>query len=136
MLKVEKYDAVIATLKEAEADELAKFIVEEKERYVNRQDKAKARAAQKRAEADAILDVVKDVVVNATEPLNRAEIADIVAEKYKGEKEITPAVVGARLNKLYKAGEIAKAQVVIAKARKMVYGPVGIFEEADEEEAE
>ena len=80
-------------------------------------EKAKARAAAKRAEGDELTEIVASVLTEDFAPI--AEIAGMI----EGE-DITPAKVSYRLNALVKAGRAEKAEMTIpategSKARKV-----------------
>jgi hypothetical protein len=76
-------------------------------------EKAKERAKQKRAEGDELLAVVKDALTD--EYKSGAEIlADIVAS---GFTDVTQAKVTARLTKLCNAGEAVKTDIKVDKRK-------------------
>ena len=70
-----------------------------------RNESAKVRAAKKRAEGDALMDVVNDFV--SYEPQTREDITNaMIAEGH----DVTVGKVQSRLNKLVANGSIAKAK--------------------------
>jgi hypothetical protein len=80
-------------------------------------EKAKARAAAKRAEGDELTEIVASVLTEDFAPI--ADIAGMI----EGE-DVTPAKVSYRLNALVKAGRAEKAELTIpasegGKARKV-----------------
>lgn len=134
VLKAVKFAQVIAVLAEQEQTELVEFIQAELDRHNARQEKAKERAAKKRAESDVLVDVVMQAVENIGKQATRDEITAEVEAIYEGEIEITPNKVGARLTKLVEAGKVAKEQKTINKSRKMVYCVAGAATEDEDEE--
>ena len=101
-----------------EAD-VAQFCVDELELLDKKVAKAKERVAAKKAEADELLDAVRDAL-SADE---FQSIPDITA-RIDGE-EVTVARVTARLKKLLDAGEVEKDQITVPgadgkKSRKIV----------------
>ena len=111
--KIDKFDAAIAVLKEADAFGSVEFLEEEKARYLARQAKAKERFS---------------------EPVTRTEVTEaVIAADVEGIVDVTEAKVGNRLTKLVKAGKVVKESKTIDKKRKMVY-VLAAFD-GDEEEA-
>ena len=101
-----------------EAD-VAEFCTDEIELLDKKAAKAKERVATKKAEGDALLDAVREVL-SADE---FQSIPDITA-RIEGE-DITVAKVTARLKKLLDAGEVEKDQITVTgaegkKSRKIV----------------
>ena len=120
--KIDKFDAAIAVLKEADAFGSVEFLEEEKERYLARQAKAKERNAKKKSEADKMIEVVEKVMEQFSEPVTRTEITEaVIAADVEGIIDVTEAKVGNRLTKLVKAGKVVKEPKTIDKKRKMVY---------------
>ena len=79
-------------------------------------DKAKAKAAEKKAAGNELRERVKAVLTE--EPQTRDEVFANFAE----EEGITIAKIGARLTQLVKAGEVEKSQEKIADGtKKMTY---------------
>ncbi len=74
-------------------------------------DKKSARAKKAPKKADQFIDVVFGALTD--EPQTRDQIAEIVG--------ISPAKVGARLNKLVADGKAVKGSVKIDKAKKVTY---------------
>lgn len=134
--KIDKFDAAIAVLKEADAFGSVEFLEEEKERYLARQAKAKERNAKKKSEADKMVEVVEKVMEQFSEPVTRTEITEaVIAADVDGIVDVTEAKVGNRLTKLVKAGKVVKESKTIDKKRKMVYVLAAFDEDGDEEEA-
>lgn len=76
-------------------------------------EKAKERAAEKRKEADALTDVIAQVLT--TEPQT---IADIVAQI---EGDVTPAMVSSRAKKLIDGGVATKTSVKVGNRTVVAY---------------
>ena len=129
--KIDKFDAAIAVLKEADAFGSVEFLEEEKERYLARQAKAKERNAKKKSETDKMVEVVEEVMKQFSEPVTRTEVTEaVIAADVEGIVDVTEAKVGNRLTKLVKAGKVVKESKTIDKKRKMVY----VLAAFDEEE--
>ena len=99
-------------------DELKTFCENEIALLDKKAEKAKERAATKRAEGDALTDAVRAVLTSEFEP-----IANIAA-RIEGE-DVTVAKVQYRLGQLVKAGEAEKEQITIPategqKSRKIM----------------
>ena len=130
--KIDKFDAAIAVLKEADAFGSVEFLEEEKERYLARQAKAKERNAKKKSEADKMVEVVEEVMKQFSEPVTRTEVTEaVIAADVEGIVDVTEAKVGNRLTKLVKAGKVVKESKIIDKKRKMVYVLAAFDGEAD-----
>ena len=99
-------------------DELKTFCENEIALLDKKAEKAKERAATKRAEGDALTDAVRGALTGEFEP-----IADIAA-RIEGE-DVTVAKVQYRLRKLAEAGEAEKEQITVPggegqKSRKIM----------------
>lgn len=99
-------------------DELKTFCENEIALLDKKAEKAKERAATKRAEGDALTDAVRGALTGEFEP-----IADIAA-RIEGE-DVTVAKVQYRLGQLVKAGEAEKEQITVPggegqKSRKIM----------------
>lgn len=116
--KRDNFTAIAAFLAENGKNEWADVINHEIELLDNKAAKAKATAAKKKVEGDALRDAVQAVLTDEL-----ATIADI-ADKVEGD-EITPAKVQFRLNALVNAGIASKEQVVVgegdSKRKLMAY---------------
>ena len=105
----------------ADPDVLVEFAEKKLAQLDHRNEKAKERAAAKRAEADELLEVVRSYVTS--EPQTREDITNaMIADGH----EVTPGKVGYRLTAMAKANEIAKAEANVPNAegkarRVMVY---------------
>ena len=116
--KRDNFNAIIEVLTDAGREDLAKVIEHEIELLDNKAAKAKATAAKKKTEGDALRDAVQAVLTDELQT-----IADVTA-KVEGD-EITSAKVQFRLNALVNAGIASKEQVVVgegdSKRKLMAY---------------
>ena len=116
--KRENFLSIVEVLVEAGHEDLAKVIEHEIELLDNKAAKAKATAAKKKVEGDALRDAVQAVLTDEL-----ATIAEVTA-KVEGD-EITSAKVQFRLNALVNAGIARKEQVTVgegeAKRKLMAY---------------
>ena len=102
--KRDNFNAIIGVLIDADREDLAKVIEHEIELLDAKSSKAKATAAKKKAEGDALRDAVQAVLTDELQT-----IADITA-KVEGE-DVSAAKVQYRLNALVGAGIAVKEQV-------------------------
>ena len=116
--KRENFLSIIEVLVEAGHEDLANVIKHEIELLQNKAAKAKATAAKKKVEGDALRDAVQAVLTDEL-----ATIAEVTA-KVEGE-DVTSAKVQFRLNALVSAGIASKEQVVVgegdSKRKLMAY---------------
>jgi hypothetical protein len=116
--KRENFEAIIAVLNDAGREDLAAVVAHEIELLDNKAAKAKAKAAEKKTEGDALRNAVQAVLTD--------ELATIkeITDKVEGE-DITSAKVQFRLNALVNAGIASKEQVVVgegdSKRKLMAY---------------
>ena len=117
--KRENFEAIIAVLNDAGREDLAKVVAHEIELLDNKAAKAKATAAKKKTEGDALCDAVAAVLT-----ADFATIADITA-KVEFDGEVSTAKVQYRLNDLVKRGIATKEQVTVgegeSKRKLMAY---------------
>ena len=106
--KRENFNAIIEVLTDAGREDLAKVIEHEIELLDKKAAKAKATAAKKKVDGDALRDAVQDVLTDEL-----ATIAEITA-KVEGE-DVTQAKVQFRLNALVNAGIARKEQVTVGE---------------------
>ena len=106
--KRENFEAIIAVLNDAGREDLAAVVAHEIELLDNKAAKAKAKAAEKKTEGDALRNAIQTVLTDEF-----CTIADITA-KVEGE-DITSAKVQFRLNALVNAGIAAKEQIVVGE---------------------
>lgn len=104
--KRENFEAIIAVLNDAGREDLAKVVAHEIELLDNKAAKAKAKAAEKKTEGDALRNAVQAVLTD--------ELATIkeITDKVEGE-DITSAKVQFRLNALCNAGIARKEQITV-----------------------
>jgi peptide methionine sulfoxide reductase MsrA len=103
-----------AGIEEEERAEMVEFIEKEIAALVNKREKAKERAAQKKTEGDELREVVYAVL---TQELQTAEE---ILEKIDGEG-VTKQKVVARLGQLVKAEKAHKEQVKVEGRKIMAY---------------
>lgn len=84
-----------------------------------RKESAQKRAAEKRAESDALTDEILAIVKNATDVILVDDIVSAIDNE-----EVTRNKVTARLGKLVTAGEIVKEVIKVEGSRKMGYKAV------------
>ena len=106
--KRDNFNAIIGVLIDADREDLAKVIEHEIELLDAKSSKAKATAAKKKAEGDALRDAVQAVLTDELQT-----IADITA-KVEGE-DVSTAKVQYRLNALVGAGIAVKEQVTVGE---------------------
>lgn len=115
--KRDNFTEIVSILTEAGRTDLADVVAHEIELLDNKAAKAKAKAAEKKAEADELTLVVAQVLTDEFQT-----VADITAQ-IEGEDISTHKVV-ARLTKLVNAGEAVKEQVSVTgadgKAKKVM----------------
>ena len=113
MTKVE----ILGMIKEACEDNevIVEFCDKEIAALGAKAEKAKARAAAKKAEGDELRAIVASVLT--TEPM----IAEDVLAAITGVEDLTKAKVIARLTQLVKAGEAVKTEVTIDGKKRMAY---------------
>jgi predicted Rossmann fold nucleotide-binding protein DprA/Smf involved in DNA uptake len=106
--KRENFEAIIAVLNEAGREDLAKVVAHEIELLDNKAAKAKAKAAEKKTEGDALRNAVQAVLTD--------ELATIKEITEKAEcEDITSAKVQFRLNALVNAGIARKEQITVGE---------------------
>lgn len=106
--KRDNFTAIIEVLNGAGRSDLADVIAHEIELLDNKAAKAKATAAKKKVEGDALRDAVQAVLTDEL-----ATIADVTA-KVEGE-DVSTAKVQYRLNALVSAGIAVKEQVTVGE---------------------
>jgi hypothetical protein len=117
--KRDNFNAIIEVLTDAGREDLAKVIKHEIELLDNKAAKAKATAAKKKTEGDALSDAVAAVLTDEF-----CTIADIT-DKVVFDGEVSTAKVQYRLNDLVKRGVAIKEQVTVgegeSKRKLMAY---------------
>ena len=113
MTKVE----ILGMIKEACADNevIVGFCEKEIAALGVKAEKAKARAAAKKAEGDELRAIVASVLT--TEPM----IAEDVLAAITDVEDLTKAKVQARLTQLVKAGDAVKTEVTVDGKKRMAY---------------
>lgn len=113
MTKVE----ILGMIKEACEDNevIVEFCDKEIAALGAKAEKAKARAAAKKAEGDELRAIVASVLT--TEPM----IAEDVLAAITGVEDLTKAKVIARLTQLVKAGDAVKTEVTVDGKKRMAY---------------
>lgn len=113
MTKVE----ILGMIKEACEDNevIVEFCDKEIAALGAKAEKAKARAAAKKAEGDELRGIVASVLT--TEPM----IAEDVLAAITGVEDLTKAKVIARLTQLVKAGDANKTEVTVDGKKRMAY---------------
>ena len=106
--KRDNFNAIIGVLIDADREDLAKVIEHEIELLDAKSSKAKATAAKKKAEGDALRDAVQAILTDEFQT-----IADITA-KVEGE-DVSAAKVQYRLNALVGAGIAVKEHVAVGE---------------------
>lgn len=110
----------------AEKEDMVAFLDKQVELLASKAEKARAKAAEKKVEGDALRDAVEAVLTETPQT-----IAEITAQ-IEGE-DVTVHKVTARLTQLVKAGIVVKEAVKIEKSKKMAYR---LATEADAEVAD
>lgn len=107
--KRDNFTTIAGILAEAGHDTLVEFINHEIELLDSKAAKAKANAAKKKVEGDALTDAVAAALTDEL-----TIIADI-AEKVEFDGEVSVAKVQYRLNALEKAGKARKEQITVGE---------------------
>ena len=107
--KRDNFVAIVDILVDAGHDTLAEVMKHEIELLDNKAAKAKANAAKKKVEGDALTDAVEAALTDEL-----TTIADI-AEKVEFDGEVSIARVQYRLNALEKAGKARKEQITVGE---------------------
>lgn len=128
--KRENFEAIIAVLNDAGREDLAAVVAHEIELLDNKAAKAKAKAAEKKTEGDALT-----AAVAATLTDEFCTIADITA-KVEFEGEVSTAKVQYRLNQLVNNGKVVKEQITVgegdSKRKLMAYAIASVDETVED----
>lgn len=111
------YDVIAAVLTSADFDEKAEaleFIAHEKDMLAAKSEKAKARAAEKRAESEVVYDKIMGLMTSDLQTI------DDILVKLEDES-MTPAKVSARVSRLVKAGLVEKESIKVGDKKRMAY---------------
>ena len=104
----------VDTVGEIPADEVLAFIDKAVEQIDNKAAKAKEKAAEKKADGDALRETV---LANVTDEFQTAE----AITRAIGDDEISKAKVVARLTQLVNAGLVKKEQMKVSDSKLMCY---------------
>ena len=121
MTKREMYDVIesvfstVAADKEGAADILT-MVAKERAALDRKNEKAKERAAEKRAAGDELRERVYAVIQEAGEPITVNGILEAMCDS-----NLTPVKVTARTRQLVAAGVVAKEQVKVEGHKLMAY---------------
>lgn len=107
----------IATTDWAMKDEATEFIEKQIAQLEAKAEKAKAKAADKKAEGDALRATVFECVTDEAQTID--EITAAVVEK-TGDETITKSKVTARLTQLVNAEQVTKAPAKVGDNRKVM----------------
>lgn len=110
----EELKGIVEASDYAQKDEAIAFIDAQIELLDNKAEKAKVRAAAKKAETDELKAVVASLL---TEEL---QTADVIAAKIEDE-DVSKQKVVSRLTALVKDGVAVKEQIKVEKDKKMAY---------------
>ena len=116
MTKREVYnviESVFETLDNEYREDVLNLVAKEKAALDHKNEKAKERAAEKRAAGDALRERIEAVI--GTEPITVNGILTAL-----GEEDLTPAKVTARTRQLVAAGLIEKGQIKGEDGRKVM----------------
>lgn len=127
MTKVEMFENIRGYLNGNEMtcsiDEAVEFIDKQIEQLEAKAAKAKYRAAAKRADGDALREMVLQYV--DAKPKTIDEITAAVIDRVGNASDITKAKVTARLTQLVKNGSVVKEQTKIGTRKIMTYARAG-----------
>ena len=129
--KRENFEAIIAVLNDAGREDLAAVVAHEIELLDNKAAKAKAKAAEKKTEGDALTAAVAAVLTDEF-----CTIADVTA-KVEFDGEVSTAKVQYRLNQLVNNGKAVKEQVTVGEGdskRKLMAYAIATAEGVDVED--
>lgn len=115
--KTQMFEAIKAIIEASEApekEEMVAFIDHQVELIANKAEKAKAKAATKKAEGDALRVAVQAALTE------EAKLIDDITAQVEGE-DVTRSKVTARLTQLVKAGIAVKEEIKIDKSKKAAY---------------
>ena len=110
----EEIKAVVEASGAEHTAEMVEFIDAQMAQLAAKAEKAKERAAAKKAEGDELRAVVKSILTDEFQPI------DEIVARIDGE-DVTKAKVTARLTQLVKAEEAVKEQVKVGERKVMAY---------------
>lgn len=114
VMQFEEIREVIAAIECEGKEDMLTFIDEQVAQLAAKAEKAKERAAAKKAEGDELKAVVKSVLTD------EAQTIDQIVAQIEGE-DVTKAKVTARLSQLAKTGEAAKGMAKVGERKLTVY---------------
>lgn len=117
MTKVEMYERIANVVRESDvedADVILGFLSTQVAQLNAKSEKAKARAAEKKAAGDELRDMIYAVLSDDFQT-----IADIMAQVEA--PELTPAKVSARVSQLVRMGLVEKESVKTESGKAMAY---------------
>ena len=119
MTRFETFEAIKAfvmgsVIAEDQVTEIMEFCVKEQAAIARKNEKARERAAEKRAVGDALRERIESIL--GEEPMTVNQIMDAL-----GDEDLTPSKIIARLNQLVKAERVAKEQVSVDGRKLMGY---------------
>lgn len=116
--KRDNFVTIFDVLMNAGREDLAEVIEHEIELLDAKSAKAKANAAKKKAESDALTEAIYSVLTDELTTIND------ITNKVVSDEEVTVGRVQARLNKLVDAGRAYKEQITVtaegSKSRKLM----------------
>lgn len=110
----EAIKGVVEAADVAEKEDMIKFLDHQIELIADKAAKAKARAAAKKTDGDALRAAVEAVLTN------EFQLVDDITAQVEGE-EVTKAKVVARLKQLVDAGVAEKDTIKVEKSKKVAY---------------
>lgn len=116
--KKEKYGMLLAIEEVAADDMLRTFVEEEITALEAKAEKARERAAKKKAENDELGEKIYKIIVEKGSSVTLQELYKILSVD---DEEITTSKIVARLTKLVNSDKIDKAEATIEKSKKMTY---------------
>lgn len=114
VMQFEEIREAIAAIECEGKEDMITFIDEQVAQLAAKAEKAKERAAAKKAEGDELRAVVKSVLTD------EAQTIDQIVAQIEGE-DVTKAKVTARLSQLVKTGEAAKDMAKVGDRKLTVY---------------
>lgn len=130
--KTQMFEAIKAVIEASEApekEEMVVFIEHQVELIANKAEKAKAKAATKKAEGDALRVAVQAALTE------EAQLIDDITAQVEGE-DVTRSKVTARLAQLVKAGIAVKEEIKVDKSKKAAYRLADATDKVAEADAE
>ena len=116
--KKEKYGMLLAIEEVAVDNMLRTFVEEEIAALEAKAEKARERAAKKKAENDELGEKIYKIIVEKGSSVTLQELYKILSVD---DEEITTSKIVARLTKLVNSDKIDKAEATIEKSKKMTY---------------